>query len=73
MSPPQVLVSNAKRSARPDLLLDFQAGLLGIRVLHIRIHGREAVQHAGGHAGQYVRKCGSAQLPEGQRQALLLC
>jgi hypothetical protein len=31
-----------------DLLLDLQAALLGVGVLHVRIHGGEVDQHAGG-------------------------
>ena len=42
-----MLVADAQRAAAAQLLLDLQAALLGIGILHVRIHGGEVDQHAG--------------------------
>ena len=46
MQTTQVLVADAQGAALPDLLLDLKAALLGVGILHVRIHGREVDQGA---------------------------
>ena len=47
MQSAQMLVADAQRAARPELLLDLEAALFGVRVLHVRIHGAEVEQDTG--------------------------
>ena len=42
-----MLIANAQRAVLAELVLDLKAALLGVGVLHVRVHGAEVKQHAG--------------------------
>ena len=44
MKSAQVLIADAQGAALADLLLDLEAGLLGVGILHVAVHGGEVDQ-----------------------------
>ena len=42
MQAAQMLVADGKVAGGSDLLVDFEAGLFGVGVLHVGVHGAEA-------------------------------
>ena len=70
-----MLVSDAQRAALADLLLDLEAPLFGVGVLHTRVHCREIDQNPGGKscARQNVREHRRSGLGRGQAHANLAC
>src|ERR1700735_659820 len=64
MQPAHMLVTGAQRGPLPQLPLDLETALLGVCVLHVRIHGAEVEQYArwNNSAGENTGKRGRARL-----------
>src|SRR5690242_885957 len=62
MYPTQMLIADAQRTVHAELLLHLQAGLLGVCILHVAVHGGEVDQHVCGKRGQCVGEGGRSGL-----------
>ena len=57
-----MLIADTQRTARAELLLDFETSLLGIGILHVPVHGGEVDQHLRRQGGEDIGECRSSGL-----------
>src|SRR6185437_10079933 len=67
----QMPIGHADGALLSELLLNFEAALLGIGVLHVPVHRGEIHQYARWQIAENIRKDGSARLSRGKARARL--